>query len=376
MRILQALPRRMRFEAKASTSVELCVAEWVSGSRHRATTTVVAERSDAPPVIDVAMLRLAPAPRLSSWHLAFSLRRHIRRTGAELIVTQQHIPTAARLAMINPATPVVLQTHNFIDPPALGAGAARKNRRRLREFARLAGLTLISDAVRERFEQEWPQVTIPRAVVTNGFDFSGWHPSDMREKRIMVVGRNQPEKGILEAAQGCATFLAAHADWQASFILSEIDREPEYLAAIRAALEPAGARAEIISGIPFARVKAMTEHAALSIVASRWIEPFGRTALEAHAGGAALISSLTGGLRQISGDTAFALPEISGPAIADALAHLAGDDALRDSLARRGAARVRELFPLAAGTDVPAGRAKPVCERLDDFLELVRSGHR
>lgn len=122
LKILQALPRRMRFEKRAASSVELCVSEWVDGSRYRDTTMVVAEQSDAAPLIDVAMLRLEPAKRLSSWHLAFSLRRHIRRSGADVIVTQQHIATAGRIARVNGKTPVVLQTHNFIDSPRPAAG--------------------------------------------------------------------------------------------------------------------------------------------------------------------------------------------------------------------------------------------------------------
>jgi glycosyltransferase involved in cell wall biosynthesis len=123
--------------------------------------------------------------------------------------------------------------------------------------------------------------------------------------------------------------------------------------------------------IPFAKVRQITESAAISVVASKWEEPFGRTALEAHAGGAALISSQSGGLREISGDTAAQLSEVSGPAIASLLVRLASDDALREKLAREGMQRVRRLFSLTRTSRGDPGDVVPICDRLDDFYEEV-----
>jgi hypothetical protein len=68
-------------------------------------------------------------------------------------------------------------------------------------------------------------------------------------------------------------------------------------------------------------------------------------------------------MREISGEAAITLPEISGAAIAAALTRLAQDDALRDRLAREGMERARRLFWIGASPgDVPG-----ICERLDDF---------
>jgi glycosyltransferase involved in cell wall biosynthesis len=360
----------MRFEARAASSIELCVSEWTSGSRFRDQTMVTAERSDQPPLLDIGIVRLSPMRRLSSWHLAWSIRQHRRRHPLNLIVTQQHVVTAGRIARLNPAIPVVLQTHNFIDPPRSGSGAKWHNQAQIAALNRLGGITLVSDATLAKFEADWPQVTIPRAVITNGFDFSTWAPATQREKVILVVGRNEPAKGIWEAAQACALFLSDHPDWRAAFILSEGSATSGYPDRVKAALAPVASQVDQRSGIPFSTVKALTEKAAICIVASRWVEPFGRTALEAHAGGAALISSGTGGLSQISGDCALMLDAISGPAIACALTILEADPRYREDLARRGADRVRRLFPLTSGAGEVAG-AVPVCERLDSFFDRV-----
>lgn len=371
MKILQALPGRMQFESGKANSIELCVSEWISGSRFRQSTSVLAEPGREP-LIDIDVQRRASAQRLTSVHIAASIRRLVRARGYELIASQQHVSTAALIAVLNRGVPVVLQTHNFIDPPARGPGAGLKNLFRAWEFKQLSGMTLISEATLRQFERDWPQVSTPRQVIPNGFDFQAWSPAAEREKTVLVVARTHPTKGILEAAAGLRTFLQDFPDWRASFILSDTQSHPDYLAAIRDALRPCGRRAEVLTGVAFAEVKRRTESAAISLVPSIWAEPFGRVALEAHAGGAALISSGTGGLREISGDAAWYLESVSGPAIAVALQQLARDASLRARLARSGEERVRRLFRLS---DVPDDRGRiatpSVCRRLDDFFTRI-----
>ena len=90
-------------------------------------------------------------------------------------------------------------------------------------------------------------------------------------------------------------------------------------------------------------------------------EAFGRTALEAHAGGAALISSGIGGLREVSGTSALYLPDVAADAIAAALDALIDAPGLRERLAREGAAWVRDRFSIESQA-----------ARLDSFcLDLV-----
>lgn len=363
----------MRFESGKANSIELCVAEWISASRYRACTSVLAEPGREP-IIDVDMQRRAPARRLRSMSIAGTIRRLVKSRGYELIVSQQHVTTAALIAFCNRGVPVVLQTHNFIDPPVRGPGSAIKNRIRAWEFSRLAGITLISEATLRQFERDWPQVTLPRVVIPNGFDIAAWTPAFQREKTVLMCARTDATKGILEAAEGLRMFLKDFPDWRACFILSDTKSQPEYYAAVVDMLRPCGSRAEMHTGIAFAEVKRRTESAAISLVPSKWAEPFGRVALEAHAGGAALISSGTGGLREISGDSAWYLSTVTGPEIAAALRRLAADEPLRENLARRGSERVKQLFRLRDGPDDREfGDTPSVCERLDDFFWKIHA---
>ena len=103
MKLIQALPRRMCFGAASASSIELCVAEWIAGSKYRHQTTVFADHGGGDPLIDVEVFRLSRAKTLSSWHLAYKIRQQVVREKYQLIVTQQHIATAARIAAFNPA---------------------------------------------------------------------------------------------------------------------------------------------------------------------------------------------------------------------------------------------------------------------------------
>lgn len=369
MKVFQILPRRMRFSKGKASSIELCVSEWVAGSRFRDEITVFAEAGDEP-LIDVAMHRWKPAQRLVSWQTAIEIRREAARRGCDLIIVQQHIATAARIAAFNAGIPVILSTHNFVEGRAKGTSGALRNRLVERRFNRLRGLTLISEATRRDFGENWPEATLPRAVVSNGFDFSLWKPAAVRDNRILVVGRATEEKGLLEAASGIATFLKDSPDWQATLVLSEADRNPDYVQAIKEALAGVQHRVELAAGITYARIRELSERCAIAVVPSKWNEPFGRTALEAHAGGAALISSGSGGLREISGECALYIDTVSPEAIDGALRKLAEDDVLRIQLAAAGVTRVRKHFRLSGG-DEPEATLPSICERLDGFYEKV-----
>jgi glycosyltransferase involved in cell wall biosynthesis len=144
------------------------------------------------------------------------------------------------------------------------------------------------------------------------------------------------------------------------FILSEVGVHAGYFADVRSALTVLGQQSVIEVQRPFSEVKAAFENAAIAIVPSKWPEPFGRTALEAHAGGAALITSATGGLAEISADAAVRLSAVSPQAIAEAASTLITDAALRETLVRAARERVAALFDIRTQAD-----------RLDAFCEAV-----
>ena len=104
----------------------------------------------------------------------------------------------------------------------------------------------------------------------------------------------------------------------------------------------------------------LNERAAISLIPSKWREPFGRTCLEALAGGAAVVTSGTGGLREIGGDAALYVPDAEPARLAEALGALMSDASLRERLSHEGRTRTEALF------DLPR-----VARRLDDACAAI-----
>ena len=117
-------------------------------------------------------------------------------------------------------------------------------------------------------------------------------------------------------------------------------------------------RVTVDSNVPYADVNAAWESAAIGMVLTRGPEPFGRTALEALASGAALITSGLGGLAEVCGPCAVMVDPGDAGALAAALGELADAPERRAELARAGRKRVEALFDI-----------RTTAGRMDDFIE-------
>ena len=113
------------------------------------------------------------------------------------------------------------------------------------------------------------------------------------------------------------------------------DREPETVNALRAAAEPFNGRIRVDSNVPYAEVKAAWERAEVGMVLTTGPEPFGRTALEAMASGAALITSGRGGLAEICGPCAVTVEPSDADGVAAALGQFLDAPDRRAELAPR-----------------------------------------
>jgi glycosyltransferase involved in cell wall biosynthesis len=353
--VFHVLPRGMNFSVARASSIDLFVSEVAACSRFPV--EIIAEADE--PTLPAAKLHRLPdrgfaaTTRRARFVAALAAKRAPR-----LVIVQQHLPSAAAIARRIDA-PVLLQRHNFMRPPRAGLIGGLLRRRQARALNALAGLTFVSEAAREEFAAQWPEVTTPRWVIPNGVDIAAWRPAESRDDFALVVGRATPEKGLLEAAEALAVALADKPGWNAAFIVSGAKRGADYLGLVRQTLAPLGPRAEILVDIPFASVKALNERAAIALIPSKWREPFGRTCLEAHAGGAAVISSGSGGLREISGDNALYASGADVAALTAALRSLIADETLRSRLARHGRRRVAQRFDLP----VIAARLDDACEQ-------------
>ncbi len=352
MRIAVILPRNMRFSPKGATAIDLCVRDYARFSAFRADVAVLAEPVDAPfDGVDVRFFEQGGGAR--------AMAAAARALKPDIVLVQQHRPTAAAVARLMPDAPVVLHRHGFTP----GADAWLRRWREGRRLRRLAGVVTVSDAMLAAFVAAHPRFASKAAAVHNGLDFAAWRPRAARDPVLLYVGRLAPEKGVLEAARAFAAVLAARPGWRARLMLAEVRRHPAYAEEVRSALTPVAGRVDWVEDAAHDDVRAAFEAAAIAVAPSVWNEPFGRTALEAFAGGAALATSGTGGLAEIAGPAgegaALRFAAVVPDAIERALLTLIDDPAGRADMARRGRRRGEALFDIR----ISAARMDDVLER-------------
>ena len=349
------MPRGMFFGPSMATSIDLCARDFVRYSRYAAQSTVFCEHVDDP-FNDVAVCFHKPGDKQE---LDYNLRSY----DPDLVLVHQHLPTASRIARMLADRPVLLHRHNFTKPKTGRISRFIHGRR----YQRLTGLIFVSEACRKSFIEQWPDIDISSHVVHNGLDFSQWTPQQEREKCFFFAGRLTPEKGVLDFAQAVVPILRDHPDWKARVICSQPDFDPEYRQELIQTLDQVKEQVDYRENRPFSEVKACYETAAVALVPSRFEEPFGRTAIEAFAGGAALITSGTGGLTEVVCDAAIVLHDMTVASLHEAMERLVKDSQLLASLASAGRRRGETHFAIetvTAGLDTI----------YDSLLETDQSG--
>ncbi|MBS1166229.1 MAG: D-inositol-3-phosphate glycosyltransferase [Proteobacteria bacterium] len=357
MKIAVILPRGTHFGPDRATAIDLCAYDFVRFSRYRDETVVIGETLEKP-FDGVRFIGLSRAGKSQS-AFADALATAAASERPDLVVVHQHIPSARRIAARFGDRPVLLHRHNNPKQPKgfLGRWLER------RKYAPFARIIVISAYCRDRLIETFPSLEAKTHVVHNGLDLGEWPATDARRREVLFVGRAVPEKGVLEAARAAVSALIEAPDWRIRFILSGLDGNAGYAAEVTDALRPLGTRTEILRDQPHSVVREAFRTAAIALVPSRFEEPFGRTAIEAMAGGAALISSLRGGLREIADGVSLAIDPDDPASIAEAISRLVNDEALRHRLAVEGRKRVETAFTIERSA-----------AQLDDIYASVHKG--
>jgi glycosyltransferase involved in cell wall biosynthesis len=354
-KIAYVMLRNAHFGPKLAASVELCVRDLVVHSRHASTTLVVCPPVDEPFAgVEIAMI---PDPGITgNLGKAWGVAQLLRRRGVDLAIVENHLPAAAFIALTSGAR-VILQTHAYVKAPtSTFDGAFRRQ-----EMRRLSGFAFVSDYALRQFRADFPGLGPRQRAVPNGLDMQTWSATKPKDRSILCVGRALRHKGHIEAMAAITRVLPSRPDWSARFMVSDpaaADRDPELVDALRAAAEPFNGRIRVDSNVPYAEVQAAWERAEVGMVLTTGPEPFGRTALEAMASGAALITSGRGGLAEISGPGGVTVDPSDPDAVAAALGELLDAPDRRAELARAGRKRVEALFDIRA-----------IAQQMDEFIE-------
>ncbi len=343
MTIAIVLPRNMHFGPARASSIDLVVHDAVAHSRYRDRTVVICQECEA----YYEGFEIRPYAGGSTRMRLRAISGILRDLDPRLIVVHQHLPSAAALAQTFARLPVLLHKHNFIDPVTWF-----RRQRRYRQLNRLAGIVFVSEACRAGFASAFPSATAQTFVAHNCLIPEEWPSGPQKMPEIVAVGRVEPRKGQLEIAEAFQQVLPDFPDWRARFI-GAMD-EGSGIGAPFKALIDATPQADWIGPVPFREIVAATRRASIAVVNSRK-EAFGRVAIEAFAGEAALISSPVGGLGEVIGDAACTLQTGDAAEIAAHLRALLSDAAERQRLAAAGRRRFEERFtPLVTAAQLDA----------------------
>lgn len=261
----------------------------------------------------------------------------LRAFRPDVIEHHQHVKQALAVQQALPDTPHLLYRHNALRPPRHPIDRWRYRAR----YERLDGLVFVSVAERDAFVRTFPDLHDRAFAVPNPIDAGAWlaSPED-RQPVIAFAGRAMPEKGVDVLCAALPAVFNAHPDWRAVLMLNDWDDHARWATRHVAPLENYGDRVEVLKSAPLGEVRRRMQTAAIALTPSVWDEPFGLTAIEAHAAGAALISSGRGGLREASGPHALYVDAVTPKTLAAAMDRLISSPEERLALARSAQAHV------------------------------------
>jgi glycosyltransferase involved in cell wall biosynthesis len=281
-------------------------------------------------------------------------------------VIEFHQQTQQAVAMVPyfPDAAITLYRHNAVKPPRHLIERWRYGAR----YDRMDGLIFVSDAERIAFLKDFPGLAAKAHAIRNPIDVDLWRaPVDRREPLIAFAGRAMPEKGVDLVCAALPAVLERHPEWRAVLMLNDWERHEAWAAPHVAPLARFGDRVSVLRSAPLAEVRVAMGRAAIALTPSVWSEPLGLTALEAHAAGAALISSGRGGLREASGPHALYLDDLTAERLAAAINTLVLDPRRRIDMARAAQAYVAE-------THTPRKRAAELHSLRQTLVHAKRGG--
>lgn len=272
----------------------------------------------------------------------------LRRLKPAQVEVHNRANLARDVAAALPGARVTLFLHN--DPQGMRAAKTAAERAALLRRVRVV---CVSDWLRRRFMEGVAEGEV--LLAPNAIDLAALPPAlpaAAREPVMLFVGRAVADKGADAFVRAWAAVRPALPGWRAAMIGADRFRpdspETPFLRGLRAQAAEAGV---VLHGYqPHAAVLEAMARAAVVVVPSRWQEPFGLTALEAMASGAAMIAAPHGGLPEVAGDAAlYAAPNPAG-ALEAAMLRMGQDAGLRAEMAARGLERAR-MFDAAGARE-------------------------
>lgn len=253
---------------------------------------------------------------------ARALVRHFKDNPVGLIEVHNRVQIFNTLSKNVTNAPICMHFHN--DPLSIRGAQSPKERWEL--LARADAIYCCSDFIRRRFLTGLEAGRTDHVhVVYHGIDPI---KPGKKEPVILYAGRLIEEKGALELAQAAQILLPHFPNWKIVFVGANRPggaNSTPYARAVGDALKKLKEQAVFLGHQPHAKVMRLYARASIAVVPSIWHEPLGRTAIEALAGGCALVTSGHGGLAEIAGEAGILVSPVTPQGLALALQGLLED---------------------------------------------------
>jgi glycosyltransferase involved in cell wall biosynthesis len=178
----------------------------------------------------------------------------------------------------------------------------------------------------------------PISVIPNGFRYDRFRADRPKERRILLVSRMLPRKGVQH-------LLAALPGLDLRDFEVDIVGDGPYLPTLRQMASELGLPVRFWGWLDngSAEIKSLYERSSIFAFTSE-AENFPTVLLEAMAAGQAIVTCDGTGCPEVVGDDALLVPPRRPDRLAEALSRLVQDDDLRAELGRRARARVEQEF--------------------------------
>lgn len=282
---------------------------------------------------------------------ALAVRRAVRRFRPTLVHAHWWVP-GGLLAALGGAEPLVVTCHGsdirLLDDSPAWRGAAG------RVFARAARVTAVSRFLLGDLERTFPALGTRLTVTPMPVDvahFAAGRTAARRDPpRLLYAGNLLASKGVDDLVDAYALLRARGVRCRLK-LLGEGPHAP----ALRARAEAHGLAGEIdwSAFVPQTAMPAEYGASTVTVLPTRGRhEGLGLTLVEALLAGSAVVGTRVGGIPEVveDGETGLLVPPAAPAALADALARLLDDAALRERLTGEGQARTAATYGAAAAS--------------------------
>ncbi|WP_162818146.1 glycosyltransferase family 4 protein [Aquirhabdus parva] len=349
------LPSRERFRSGDAGAVALTVYEFCKASRYADELVVFGGCAEHFPEVRYQHVAVSFA-WLRGRNRAYGLKcLEILREHSEIKLIEVH--NRARLALalkkVLPNRRVTIHLHN--DPQGMAGVKTVADREKLlrtvdhvycvSKFVKMRLLEGVDPALGARVE-----VVYNAILSQQNNDELTLTPPTVRQPWIVYAGRFIPEKGVLELAQSLAKILPQFPDWRVVFLgawgFGHEAGKSAYEQSVYAALKDVADQIDFRGHVPHSEVMSVFNQSSIAVSPSTGAEAFGRTTLEAMDAGCAVVTSMSCGLKEVAGDAAIVIPQVTIEALSDAIIPLMQQSGLRQLCADRCQQRAREVFSL------------------------------